>query len=707
MILGNFPGKGNMKQKGDRLLTSRSSHLSGAKLIYLDVLKWFLQSCVFMGLLTPAWGHDEALYGKALSYQKVEGVGPCIAAEVVGTRLYAIGQGMLSVLDISEPEKPVIMGTLQGLGNTRQLVIHGDTAYIASRQDGLWMVDVSVDSKPTLISHYDTVEMATGIWISGDVGFIATRCYGVEVVDVSNPRQVKHLSTLKTGEAQSCWARDRKLYIGDWAPKKLLIADVSDPRAPTLIGEGELDGYGDGGCLRGNYCFAATGHHSRSDDKIKTQGHGHGLEIFDVSKAESPVLVSRVKFPPMFHLQNDFWTARVAGDHCVVADTHNGLFVVNVRDVSKPSIVAHAELPWLEKQKERDSVGGVALGKGVIYAAGVYSGLYVVAAPGMAEPVQPEKDLAPTLGKVETMATEDPDFQIYQPNSQVHSVSVQGDIAWAACGAGGIQAIQLGAKLEPLSVHSTVSHVWHVSVAGKKLFSAEGPAGMAIYDIGEDLRLQEVGRLKIPGASVKQIVAPAPSHYALLHCGGPSVYVVDLTDAKKPKVILKDSQVGLFYGDQLVDELFDGRYLCAHWHRSGPGWYDVQGGSAILAGNTPDTSNYSWTDGACAFGQKLLIVKRGKYAILNANEKRLASELPQYGVKGLYLFGRPSAGGETLVVTSRHQRTIQILDISDITQPRLKHSYSVSGHPGAAAFWQGRAVIPAGYQGLLVEKKQP
>ncbi|MDZ7617300.1 MAG: hypothetical protein U1E05_09860 [Patescibacteria group bacterium] len=104
-------------------------------------------------------------------------------------------------------------------------------------------MDVSQPAEPKLISHYDSVEMATGIWVSGDLGFIATRCYGVEIIDVSDPARVRHVSTLKTGEAQSCWARDGRLYIGDWHPKKLLVADVRNPREPVIVAHAQLPEY--------------------------------------------------------------------------------------------------------------------------------------------------------------------------------------------------------------------------------------------------------------------------------------------------------------------------------------------------------------------------------------------------------------------------------------------------------------------------------
>lgn len=650
-------------------------------------------------------GPDETLYGKCLSYRKIENVGPCAAAEVMGNRLYAIGQGNLYVLDITRPREPRLLGTLAGLGTTRQLVIRNHLAYITARQDGLWIVDVSDPAKPTLVSHYDTVEMATGIWVSGGLAFIATRCYGVETVDVSDPRHPRHISTLKTGEAQSCWARDGLLYIGDWAPKKLLIADMKNPRQPVIVGEGLLDGYGDGGCLRGKYCFAATGHHSRASNKEEGQGKGHGLEIFEITDPARPVFVSRVKFPALYSIYNDMWTSRVAGDHCVVADTHNGLFVVAIRDIAKPTIVAQAHLPPVPQRNMDDAVGGIALADGVIYAAGVYTGLYVVSAPGLASPVIPESDLAPILDASLQKSAEDSDFHVYRPDGQVYAVNIKGDIAWAACGAAGIQAVRMDDLLKPVAVHREVNEVYYLSCRSNRLFTAEGAAGMGIYEIGAAFRLTELGRFKIPGKGIRQVMVPEGSRFALIHCGGPTAYIVDLLDLGHPRLALSDSQVGLFYGDQLVDKLFAGRYLVAYWQRSGPAWYDISGVQPVLAGNTPDTSLYGWTDGACAFGESLLITKHRKYCLLSVNERRNASDLPSFGITGVDLAGRPSTDGTRLAISSRHNRTVKILDVADITHPRLLREYALFGHPGACAFWKDRAVIPAGYQGLLLEQQ--
>ena len=645
-------------------------------------------------------------YGSALKLEMVKGVGPCHAVEVVGDRLYAIGRGSLYVLDITRPAAPKLLGELSGLGNTRQLVVRDGCAFVTARQDGLWLIDVSRDDAPRLISHYDTVEMATGIWVSGPVAFVATRCYGVELVDVSDLEHPRHLSVLKTGEAQSCWARDGLLYIGDWAPKKLLIADVHNPLQPQMIGEAELDGYGDGGCLRGKYCYAATGHHSRALRIEDRDGTGHGLEIVDVSNPLQPRRVAGVKFPPSYVIYNDMWASRVAGDFCVAADTWNGVFVVNVADVEHPRIVAHAVLPTSDYYDKPDPVGGIALADGVIYAAGISTGLYVVSAPGMAQPVVLEHDTPPSLTTKAAADATDADFYAYQPDGQVRSVTVQEDVAWAACGIAGIQAVQITAdSLEPISVTPTADVAFHVHVEGNRLYSAESAAGLGIYDIQPDKTLKEIGRLHLNGQNVKQVVCPPPGQYALFHCGGSQAYIADLSDPTQPRVVLKDPQVGLFYGDQLVPEMLGGRYLVAYWQRSGPAWYDVGTKQPKLLGNSPDDRLYSWTDGACALGDQLLIVKRGKLQVLEVAEMRDVDSLPKYAPKGPYLRGRPTTDGKRAALARRHERHIQLLDISDISKPKLIREYDTVGHPGACGFWHGRLVVPASYQGLLLEKK--
>jgi len=142
------------------------------------------------------------------------GARPAIDVAINGKWVYTVGQGKLHEADASTPAKPQLVGTVGRLGNTRQIVVANDVAYVSSRADGLFVISVKEPTTPKILYHYDAVEWATGLAISGNILFIACRNFGVELVDISQPQHPRHLSTVRTGEAQSLVARDGWLYVG-------------------------------------------------------------------------------------------------------------------------------------------------------------------------------------------------------------------------------------------------------------------------------------------------------------------------------------------------------------------------------------------------------------------------------------------------------------------------------------------------------------
>ena len=282
-------------------------------------------------------------FGPPLANTFNVGIGPTMDVTIDDGHAYAIGNGTLRVLDISEPARPQPIGEINGLGNVRQIVVDAGFAYVASREDGLFIVDVSDPKTPLLVSRHDTIEFATGVCKSGDVLFVACRSFGVELIDVSDPTSPRHVSTVRTGEAQSVVARSGYLYVGVWASSEVVTVDVRDPWAPRITSRTPLDGYGDGVDVHGDYLYAATGHHSRLRPKSRLGdpgfGHGHGLEVLDIADPSKPKHVAGVKFPVMYNIRHDMWSVTIANHHAFVADTHNGVFVLNVRDPLRPRLV--------------------------------------------------------------------------------------------------------------------------------------------------------------------------------------------------------------------------------------------------------------------------------------------------------------------------------------------------------------------------------
>ena len=66
--------------------------------------------------------------------------------------------------------------------------------------------------------------------------------------------------------------------------------------------------------------------------------------------------------------------------------------------------------------------------------------------------------------------------------------------------------------------------------------------------------------------------------------------------------------------------------------------------------------------------------------------------------------GIPRADGSLVLMTNRSERKAVVWDFADPEQPKLLRAYTLSGNPDLGAFFRGRAVIPAGHQGLVMER---
>jgi hypothetical protein len=130
-------------------------------------------------------------------------------------------------------------------------------------------------------------------------------------------------------------------------------------------------------------------------------------------------------------------------------------------------------------------------------------------------------------------------------------------------------------------------------------------------------------------------------------------------------------------------------------------WYDLYGGPSPVYSGDNYNHRFGAQNGMALLAKDALVTNAGKYFILSRKETRPLEELPQYGVPGADLSGKPSIYGSTLYVSNRVLGKVSIVDISKIEKPRLLKSFDLEGNPGIVAEHNGVAVIPAGYQGLL------
>jgi hypothetical protein len=631
------------------------------------------------------------------------GLGPSMDVDVQDGLLYAIGEGKLHVVDVTDLRSPVVKGTIGGLGRVRQLCVDKGVAYITAREDGLFLVDVSDPEQMRILAHYDTIELATGIAVSGDVASVACRNAGVELIDVSSPEKPVHLSTIRTGEAQSVCIRDGILYTGVWGTAELVICDISDPRTPAVLSRAKLDGYGDGVDVRGDYCFAATGHHARSmPHRTPTDpgyGRGHGLEIFNVSDPSSPEFVGRVKFPPLYRLGMDMWDVIATDRYAFVADTYNGAFVVDIGDPSKPKVVAHRGLPFIASRNDPSPAAGIALGDDGVFVAGAWSDTHSFPWDKSSS-LQESREDAPLSVGPPLASTPDPRFRAYRPSGQVHAVDFDDNVAFVACGNAGLHAVDLAKLDRPLRTYPTEGFALSVAANQRRVYVAEGEGGLSIWKHNGLGQLEALGRYCVPNDSVRQVVIAADK-YALLHVGASTLHIVDVSEAKEPTRVLKDSRLGLFYYSPITCGLLADRHALCHWHVTGLHHYDLTGDTPRFSG-LYGNARIGSRNGAAILGDRALVTCRGGYALISQEEQRPLDQWEVHRIRGLTFHGKPTVVGDRLYLSDRYTGIVTAIDISDPGSPQLVAKLQLDEHPGLIAVHEGTAVIPAGYQGLLV-----
>lgn len=648
---------------------------------------------------------DAAKYGPLYPVRKIEG-GPARATGMVirGEYLYALGDGMLWIYDISKPNSPQLAGRTGTFPEGRQIAVSGNVACIAARSHGLFLVDVSNPSEPKRLSRFATVELATGVDAVESVCFVAERQYGVECIDITDPEKPLFLSLTRTPEAQSVIYNSERIFVGDWAAGQITILDASNVRALRQIAAHPLSGYGDGLAIRGLLCLAATGHHAKTGPEETRKNNGHSLNLIDISNVRKPQTISTFHFPPFFSRGNDFWTVRLSDKIAVAADSHNGVFLVDISDPRHPKGVGQLQLPQVASPaggSSPDAVSGIAVADGVLYLSGVRSGLFLAEVPALRR--EPELNSTPPEIPPPVPAKPIPGFFVYDAGGPVRSVTVHGDLAWVAAGPAGIHTVRFSERgIQPVAVHP-VPEAYDVKYSDGLLYAAEGAAGVAVYRPEESGRLTLLGRYSF-GPLAQLIWKPEGTRFATVSARTGRLYFLDVSDPARMTKVFQHQQLGLLYGDLFCDKLLGGRYVANNWHSGGLAWYDLSGEKPIPANCVVERLN-AHMDGIAAINGKLLMINHGKYVLLEPNQPGPSQEWKRFSA-GERISGVPTVNGTLVATSHRSNREVRVYDFSnpEAAKPLRNRSWQFPDVPGTVAFWQGHVVIPLSYRGLLLEK---
>ncbi|NQU05064.1 MAG: T9SS type A sorting domain-containing protein [Calditrichaeota bacterium] len=279
---------------------------------------------------------------------------------------YVANRG-LKVFDVYDPENPDSISCLKLEMGATGIEIVGQLAYVADKNDGIYVLDISEPGDPQIIhtfvdgrryydidvkdelvyvagygvrilnmadldSIYEMSEISTRyaqrICVEGSLAFVCARngdndfpLYMFDISDPANPSEI-----LRTEEYYwTCEAVGDLLFASRRSEGRLDIIDVSNPEEPQLIGGFRTGSRIEEIEISGDHCYLTTGE--------------SGLVILDISEPTEPELVSR------YDTEGKAYEIEIEGDHAYLADYENGIIVLDISDPSSPQQIGYSILP--------------------------------------------------------------------------------------------------------------------------------------------------------------------------------------------------------------------------------------------------------------------------------------------------------------------------------------------------------------------------
>ncbi len=267
--------------------------------------------------------------------------------------------GALQVLDISQPESPVGLGELLLRDEIDDIVVRGQTTYVAAGNWGLQILDTSDPNDPVVIGNFDewagSYSMAfLGIAVDEPYVYAADHWKGLVVIDATDQTAPQHVMTKPFGyyehDVEVDGQRAYLLHGSGSHGSDLEIVDISDPAAPSVLNSVHLPASSPRFTFAGGFAYVvARDAHLYVVDisdpatasvvgSVETEANGQqvivlsnkayvavgeeGVQVFDLSDPTAP--------DPLWlcDTQGFAMDLAVTGAHVYVADREGGIAIL-------------------------------------------------------------------------------------------------------------------------------------------------------------------------------------------------------------------------------------------------------------------------------------------------------------------------------------------------------------------------------------------
>ena len=263
---------------------------------------------------------------------------------IIGNTAYLVGNdynreyrnGLLNIVDVSDPMQPVEIGRWVDSGQVMGIYVQDGYAYIASGECGLSMIDVSDPFSPVELGKQELPWRTERVKVYDDLALAVDRT--LYLIDVSDPENPDTLSRILPfwydwkGEFRDA-AKSGDMVFTAWEADLdagIQVFDISDPENPDSVAMF----WSMGGNYTGGYlsCIEVVGDYMYV-------GHSRGFIIADISNPDTLIEIGTA---------GDYqWTPSdltIYGNYVYVSDQWSGLHIVDISDPENLEVVNDYEI---------------------------------------------------------------------------------------------------------------------------------------------------------------------------------------------------------------------------------------------------------------------------------------------------------------------------------------------------------------------------
>jgi len=404
---------------------------------------------------------------------------------VVGNLAYVIEENGLHIVDVTNAAAPTLSGFYDTPGRAAAVSVVGNYAYVADGESGLRVVNVSDPANPTEVGFYDTPGIAIGIYVVGNYAYVGDSSSGLRIVDISNPVSPAEVGFVNTvGITSGVYVVGNLAYVAD-NPKGLRIINVANPQTPTEVGFFNTPGIALRVQVIGNLAYIAD-------------SYGGGLQIVNVANPAAPTSVGSYDTPG--YAPGVF----VSGTVAYVADDEEGLRLYNVANPASPTEIAAYE------------TGGGARN---VYVVGntAYLASGALRMINVSDPTNPTE-----IGS-------------YRGPGYIRDVNVIGNVAYLADGQG-LRTINVANPANPVALgfYGSPGGAWGLYVTGNIGYLADYDS-LRLVNISNPANPTELGIYPSTGGTIRGV--RTTSNYAYVGDGINGLRILNITTPSTPQLV--------------------------------------------------------------------------------------------------------------------------------------------------------------------------